>query len=173
MLAARQQHHQGRSQDRTLAPSCRLGAQRLMGAGDAAAHLGQHLGGRHIERHALQGVGDGPGRDVARLMPARAVRHRPKAKVGPVDELILVVRPARARMGRGPGAEAPGGARLSFDRSDGRHALRPSLSMDANASSSGSPGVSRRQGRTNGEPSVHQSAVCAGLLGSSAAPSAG
>ena len=76
-----------------------------MGRADAQPNLGEHLLSCQFERDGLQGGSDHLGGDLAGIVAASAVRHRPQAEVGAIDEHVLVVVALGARVGDGVAAE--------------------------------------------------------------------
>ena len=83
-------------------------------------------------------------------MAARAIRDRPDAEIGPVDEIVLVAAAHHPDMRRGAGSEAAGARdRRSDRRAVYQHGLGhsasptdfPGCSIRVNVSASGSPGV--------------------------------
>ena len=70
----------------------------------AGADFRQHRLRIEPHRDRLQRLGDHPGGDLARLMPAGAVGDRPDAEVGTIDEAIFVVAAPRPGMGGMAGA---------------------------------------------------------------------
>ena len=119
MLAARHHHHDGRGHHDVGAATRRLLTQRDMRPLDCQAHLRQEFRRRQLGRNCLQSFRDHAGGHFAGGMSTSAVRHRPKAEIGPIDVCVLVVRPSGARMCHGPGTETRGG------HDDGSHVVSP------------------------------------------------
>ena len=134
-----------------------ISLQPAVGAEDAVLEAGEEVGRRGRIADRLQRADDGRAGDVAAIVPAHAVGHRPDADIGLHEVAVLVALAHHPGMRRGAGLECQ--RRIHRPASTAHQlaaASKAPVSMAVKRCGSGIPWLIMASGRYPSPPVVHQ-----------------